>query len=167
MPDFSSQSCYTENMETATCQKHGKHFIDAEMPTCPACITETQTGMEVLSFYSRAQAIEDGELIDVSSVALEAGIKFPVALTRAVYGRCVEIPKDVRAQDESGRLWDVLWMLRCAIQGSIPCRKPSPDLLYFSVSVRNKKREQIELKSLCHPGDTPAPCITIMLPDED
>ena len=39
---------------------------------------------EVISSYSRAQAIEDGVLVDVSSVARAAGIKFPVAMTRTV-----------------------------------------------------------------------------------
>ena len=39
---------------------------------------------EVISSYSRAQAIEDGVLVDVSTVAKEAGIKFPVAMTAAV-----------------------------------------------------------------------------------
>jgi hypothetical protein len=34
--------------------------------------------------YSRAQAIEDGVLSDVSSAAREVGIRYPVALTRVV-----------------------------------------------------------------------------------
>lgn len=38
--------------------------------------------------YSRADALRDGVLIDVSAVAREAGIRYPVALTRAVWERC-------------------------------------------------------------------------------
>ena len=56
---------------------------------------------EVISSYSRAQAIEDGVLVDVSSVAREAGIKFPVAMTRTVWGKYVEVPEGVSCQDET------------------------------------------------------------------
>ena len=44
---------------------------------------------EVISTYSRAQAIEDGVLIDAGSMASEAGFKWPVALTSAVWADCV------------------------------------------------------------------------------
>ena len=37
--------------------------------------------MVVISSYTRAEAIEDGVLVDVSKVAREAGIKYPVAVT--------------------------------------------------------------------------------------
>ena len=37
----------------------------------------------VISCYSRAQAIEDGVLVDVTNMAREAGFKWPVALTHA------------------------------------------------------------------------------------
>ena len=59
--------------------------------------------------YSRADALRDGVLIGVSAVAREAGIRYPVALTRAVWARCVAVPPGVPCQDEAGRLWDVLW----------------------------------------------------------
>jgi hypothetical protein len=38
-------------------------------------------------------------LIDVSAVAREAGIRYPVALTRAVWERCVAVPPGVLFQD--------------------------------------------------------------------
>lgn len=41
---------------------------------------------EVTCTYSRAQALEDGVLVDVSETAREAGIKLPVALTATVWG---------------------------------------------------------------------------------
>ncbi|MGA2076155.1 MAG: DUF6573 family protein [Terriglobia bacterium] len=121
---------------------------------------------EIIYAYTRAQAIEDGELVDVSETAREAGIKFPVAVTRAVWVKYVEIPEGVTCQDERGRLWDILWMLRCnAGRGG--------DTLFFKLYVRNHNRERLTkadlviLKAVCGPGDTPEPVITIMLPDED
>ena len=64
---------------------------------------------EPIHRYTRAQAIADGALIDVSEVAREAGITRPVALTRAVWDRYVRVPQGVIGQDEAGRLWDICW----------------------------------------------------------
>jgi hypothetical protein len=47
---------------------------------------------DLIHAYTRADAIRDGVLIDVSAVAREAGFKFPVALTAAVWERCVTVP---------------------------------------------------------------------------
>jgi hypothetical protein len=65
---------------------------------------------DLIHRYTRAQAIEDGVLIDVSATAREAGIRYPVALTWAVWARCVSVPHGVECQDEAGRLWDVLFL---------------------------------------------------------
>jgi Family of unknown function (DUF6573) len=122
---------------------------------------------DLISSYSRAQAIEDGVLVDVTATAKEAGIRFPVALTRAVWSQCVEVPAGVQGQDESGRLWDVLWMFRQQ------ARRTSGGLLTFTLYVRNSRRVKLDrrdivtLKAVCGPGDTAEPVITIMLPDED
>jgi hypothetical protein len=69
---------------------------------------------EIVHRYTRADAIRDGVLIDVSAVAREAGIRYPVALTRAAWERCITVPPGVLCQDEAGRLWDVLWLLALA-----------------------------------------------------
>ena len=50
------------------------------------------------------------------ATAQEAGIRWPVALTRAAWERCVTVPPGVACQDEAGRLWDVALMLACAIR---------------------------------------------------
>jgi hypothetical protein len=54
-------------------------------------------------------------LIDVSAVAREPGIRYPVALTRTAWEQCVAVPSGVVCQDEAGRLWDAVYMLRLAI----------------------------------------------------
>ncbi|PXV79112.1 DUF6573 family protein [Nitrosomonas eutropha] len=40
---------------------------------------------DVIHTHTRAQLIEDGDLIDVSETAREAGFMVPVAITRAVW----------------------------------------------------------------------------------
>jgi len=118
--------------------------------------------------YTRAQALEDGVLVDVSDTAREAGIKFPCAVTRTVWDRYVVVPEGLSAQDERGRLWDIVFMMRTAIQ-----RNRDTDTIRFQLYVRNTKREKLDkrdlvtLKAICGPGDDAEPVITIMLPDED
>jgi hypothetical protein len=120
---------------------------------------------DLIHRYSRADALRDGELIDVSATAREAGIRWPVALTRAVWERCVSVPPGVACQDEAGRLWDVLWMLRCAIGRS------SGAEVRFGVHVRNDNRDGtpplVRLKAVSGPGDDGEPVITVTPSDED
>ena len=124
-------------------------------------------GAEVLYAYTRKQALADGVQIDVSEMAREAGLKFPVYLTRAVWENYVRVPDGVRCQDEKGRLWDIVWMLRCA------ARRTNGPQMRFQLHVRNDNRDRtpplVTLKAVCGPRDIddPAPAITIMLPDED
>lgn len=131
---------------------------------------ETMEFWPVISAYSRAQAIEDGMLIAVDEpTASEAGFKFPIAMTAAVFEQCVAVPEGLESQDVAGRLWDVLWMLRCAIKRSI-----AGSDIPFELFVRSKNsgprlcgRDLVKLKALCGPGDDAEPVITIMLPHED
>ena len=47
----------------------------------------------VIFAYTRAQAIDDGILVDVSETAREAGFKIPVAVTRTVWNRLIALPE--------------------------------------------------------------------------
>jgi hypothetical protein len=122
---------------------------------------------EVIYAYTRKQAIADGVQVDVTTTALEAGIKFPVFLTRSVYDAYVAVPEGVTGQDEAGRLWDVIWMARFAILRSHGHTDRLPVALY----VRNDNRaaKLIKLIAVCSAldMDDPQPAITIMLPTED
>ena len=122
---------------------------------------------EIVYAYSRAQAVADGVQIEVTKTAQEAGIKFPVFLTRAVYDAYVTVPPNITGQDESGRLWDIVWMLRFAIQRT----KPGTLRLPVACYVRNNNRAArlVKLIATCGPLDIddPQSAITVMLQDED
>jgi hypothetical protein len=123
--------------------------------------------------YTRSQAIADGFQVEVSKVAREAGITFPVFLTRAVYDNYVTVPpalKDGKCgshQDEAGRLWDIVWMTRFAIRKAQPGQTRLPVALY--VRNDNRRARLIKLIATCGPLDIddPQPAITVMMPDED
>ena len=82
---------------------------------------------------TRSQAIADGVLFDVSGMAAEADLKFPTAVSAAVWRKCIDLPANYRgAQDGNGRLWDVL---NCA-SGAAQANKPDSDIVEFRVVVR-------------------------------
>jgi hypothetical protein len=136
---------------------------------------------EVIYSYTRASAIDDGVLVDVSELAKRAGFKFPVAITQAVWAGYITPPKESRkwGQSEAGRLGDTLFMLSQAIRKGV-----EGDTIYFEVIYTNGqtyerdidgvslspgeiKSQTKRLKSVCGPGDNYEPVITIMKQNED
>ena len=121
----------------------------------------------VIYSYTRAQAVADGVQVEVTKTAQEAGIKFPVFLTRTVFDSFVAVPEGVTGQDEAGRLWDICWMLRFAILRSHGHTDRLPVALY----VRNDNRAARLVKLIASCGaldmDDLQPAITVMMPDED
>jgi hypothetical protein len=127
--------------------------------------TETSPeAFDLIHSYTRAQAIADGVIVDVTATAREAGILWPVALTAAVHAEYVAVPSGVECQDEAGRLWDILWMLACALR-----RRPSGSRFPFRLYVRNTNRAPrlFELHAVVAGGDHGEPTLTVMLPHED
>lgn len=120
---------------------------------------------EVIHSYSRAQAIEDGVLVDVTEVGREAGFNCSVALTRGAWEKAVAVPEGAEAigQSESGRLWDVLYLARHA------ARRGGSQTLYTVsvVTTKGGQRRNVRLKLHAGPGDNAELVITILLPEED
>ena len=126
----------------------------------------------VISSYSREQAVEDGMLIDATTMAHEASFRWPVALTHAAWCDCVawsEVDNQNQVyQDESGRLWDVLFMASNAIRTA----SDSGDQLSFSLyrvprNGQSQQAEEVILKLVFGPGDQGEPVVTILMPNED
>ncbi len=116
--------------------------------------------------YSRAQALKDGVLVNAGELAKEAGFTFPIALTAAVHAAYVKVPDEVYGQDESGRLWDILSMLRFAIKKQT-ANGPICRFQLYAANNDDYPAELITLKAHCGPGDNLEPVLTIMLPNED
>jgi hypothetical protein len=127
---------------------------------------EAEDGFVVISAYSRAQALDDGVLVDVTELAKKCGIKAPVALTRAVWDRYVELTPaaEQSGNDETGRLWDVLWMFYCAA-----VKNPNEAEIRYTLRVvtDSVRPSLVELKAMIGPGDDGEAVITILLPEED
>jgi hypothetical protein len=105
-------------------------------------------------------------------MANEAGFKWPVALTSAAWSDCVAWTDDDSQkqvyQDQSGRLWDVVYIASHAIRTS----KNSGDRMLFQLYRVPRDGQTVEaklitLKLIIGPGDSGEPVITILLPKED
>ena len=126
---------------------------------------------DVVSIYTRSQAIDDGLFVDVTETAREAGFRRHTVVTNNVWSRCVDVPAALAGsgQDEQGRLWDVLWMASVAAR-----RAPAGEsLVTFRVSVVDGQRPDGSLDRREHelwlhlgPGDRAEPVLTIMFPED-
>ena len=135
---------------------------------------------EPISAYTRAQALADGVLVDLTTatddrghrLCEQAGFKVPVAITRTAWAKTVEaggawkphgdgeILELKGGQSLTGRIWDLLWLLRIA------CDQSNADRVHFQVLVDvqgDGRHETVKLWALCGPGDDAKPTITIML----
>jgi hypothetical protein len=124
----------------------------------------------VIITYSRAEAIEDGVLVDMTqepfgSLAREAGIVWPIAMTSTAFSEFVEVSESAghACQDIKGRWWDVVWLFR------MTRRKVSPLEARWKLLVREPAGRLVEkeLKCVSGPADDGSPCLTFMLPNED
>jgi hypothetical protein len=127
--------------------------------------TESPFG-PVIYAYTRSQAVADGVQVEVTKTAQEAGIKFPIFLTRAVFDTYVAVPDGVTGQDEAGRLWDLVWMARFAILRSHGHTDRLPVALY--VRNDNHRAKLVKLIATCSALDIddPQPALTLMMADE-
>lgn len=124
----------------------------------------------VIYAYTRAQAIADGVLVDVTETAEEVGFKLPVAITEALHN-CLTPTKADQAigQDYDGRLWDVIWLAAFTIK----LADPGTDTVSFTVELQEvdvksgqPKKVDLRLRAVCGPGDEGEPVVTIGFPED-
>ena len=125
-------------------------------------------GDDVVFAYSRAQAIEDGVLVDASTGPLaevsRQHFRYPIAMTRAVWElihKAVNNPK--YCNDYCGVWHDICWMARQNVT-----KRLDPTTHLFEVIITGVGRRRYHtLKIVCGPGDDAEPVLTVMLPEED
>jgi len=120
--------------------------------------------------YSRAQAIADGALVDVTEIGAEVGFKLPVAITEALHNRLM--PKkadDAIGQEYDGRLWDVLWQAAFTIK----LADPGTGTFSFTFALQEvdaksgrPQTTDLRLRAVCSPGDEGEQIVTIGFPED-
>lgn len=136
---------------------------ETNIPSIDEIITEE---WEYVSRYSRSMALADGVLIDVTEQAKLFGFTLPVAITDGAYvDAVIEYCRGTNTQ-EAARLNAVLMTVRDAIRSKI---KHASDRVYFRLPTADAEGTYYHLTLIAHcgPGDSPAPVITIMRPEDD
>ena len=120
---------------------------------------------DLIHRYTRAEALEDGTLVDVSETAKGVGFRIPVALTRTAWSDCVawaeEDNERVVYQDESGRLWDLLWMAINAARRNTEASRLEFKVLRVPRDSRTGQPVSVTLVLDIGPGDQGEAVITI------
>ena len=146
---------------------------DAEVGTCRDCAATfplprssslEETFGEVIHSYSRAEAIADGVLVDLTKWAgpegMLSGWKCPVAATAALWNKIEDIPERTRGtQTARGRAHDVLWMAFLAAK-----RAPEGEsLVPFRVIMptAGSRERTLELVAHAGPGDAAELVVTL------
>ena len=117
--------------------------------------------------YSRAEAIFDGVLVDVTEQAKQIGFKIHTVITGTIFHGYIEPPAGVDGsfgQSVTGRLHDVLTLALFAARRAV-----NTDRVTFKVDFLMSPGRQETIEAIAHigPGDTPAPVLTIMMPEDD
>ena len=116
--------------------------------------------------YTRAQAIEDGVLINVTAQAKETGFKIHTVVTDNLFHTYIAPPAGLEGEGQSvsGRLHDLFMVLRTAILGKSTTDYLELDVLFLMAPARH---ELARLVAVVGPGDEGEPVLTIMLPGDD
>ena len=116
------------------------------------------TDEDLIYSYSRAEALRDGVLVDLTERARCCGIRYPTACTQGVQAliEAIEDPHPtLRHVQALGRTDAVLVAMLAAIR-----QARGTDRVHFEAL-------GCALWAQCGPGDTAAPVITIMVEGED
>lgn len=119
----------------------------------------------LISTYSRAAALADGVLIDISVTAKSYGFKLPTAISDALYRGYVMPPEGLEAEGQSleGRLHDLLTLAMVAARKSL-----GEDRVYFDIAflMRPGKLEKVRVVLHVGPGDSGEAVLTLCLPED-
>ena len=131
-------------------------------------MTTDKTFGNLIYSYTRAQAIEDGVLIDITADAQVHGFKVHTVVTDNLYHQYIEVPTGLDrsfGQSSAGRLHDLLTLAMFAARAS-----KGTDRVYFKVDflMEPGRTETVQVIAHIGPGDDGViPVLTIMLPEDD
>jgi hypothetical protein len=121
---------------------------------------------DMIFSYTRAQAIEDGVLVDVTDAAREVGLALHTAVTESVWAEIRAIPEAFKgSQDEKSRLQDIL--VAAAFHARIAPEGMRQIFFRVIMPVEGESKRQHTYQLHIGPGDVGEPVLTIMQEYED
>ena len=121
----------------------------------------------IISRYTRADALTDGVLIDVTPIARAAGFTVSVAVTHALMADIESVPSSlIGLADRDGRVWDVLHMTRAEIRRAGDTDRLEVSLVMPVALPDGPLRMWTTFQAVIGPGDDGDAVITLMGLDE-
>ncbi|MEI1280257.1 DUF6573 family protein [Leptospira venezuelensis] len=125
---------------------------------------------EIIDSYTRAEAIKDGGLIDLSngefSHLVKRIYKYPLAVTAGVWHEIRWIVENSNDQVSFENVIEV--MLKATILNKTKVIDESSHLFRLNLSIQDLPGPSYrDFKIICGPGDNASPVLTILLPEED
>lgn len=120
--------------------------------------------LQVVRYSSRAQALKDGTLVDITVAAEQAGLRgLHVAMTREAWSRCVAATPVMEnaGSNRHRRLWEVAGMLHAAMRRSVPRCEITLEIRCLDQSLRTIA---VPLRVVAGTGDAGKPVLTLTLP---
>ena len=103
-------------------------------------------------------------LVDVTTIAQEAGFRYCVAVTEGLMAAIETIPSHCSREDVQERLWDVIWMASLsARRAKSGCSRVVFEVI-LCIEGTTEKYQTLILN--IRPGNTPKPVITIGFPED-
>ena len=143
------------------------YYYDVPYSTAPS---------PALRLASREQRLRDGNLVDLSRIACEAGFRAPVAISKEALSACLIGLPDV-APDHihdpcsshiaARRLWSMLWAAAAEVM-----HRHEDRTVFFSARLDPDDAgaapaSEVHLKLVIDVGTTDRPVATILLPDQE
>ncbi|GFK92803.1 hypothetical protein NNJEOMEG_00630 [Fundidesulfovibrio magnetotacticus] len=121
---------------------------------------------EIIYSYTRAQALDDGVLVDISAAAREYGFKLPTAVTDNLFHGHVVPPEGLEGEGQSveGRLHDLLSLAMIAARRGMNHNRVEFEVLFL---MRPGGREKVTVILHVGPGDQGEAVLTLMLPGDE
>ena len=127
----------------------------------------TDNEWNLIYSYTRAQAIEDGVLIDVTEAARGVGFKVHTVVTATLFHGYLEPPTGLEGEGQStaGRLHDLLFLVLCAARKNHAGADRAAVRAAFLM--KPGRTETVDVIAHIGPGDQGEPVLTLMLPEDD
>jgi len=118
----------------------------------------------IISTYTKQDAIDDGIFIDITEQASKAGFKIPVAITKNLFSTFISSAKsdEVEAEADTNKRLDVF--LKQMYQECLTANRNN-SILTAKIYLDNKRAVVWAVIEGTSPSD-PRPTITIMLPED-
>ena len=113
------------------------------------------------NIYNRADAIADGQLIDVSHNSRELGFRLNVAVTASAWAQAVAVPHN--REEETERLFALLGR----VQSELDYGTATDHRFMLNAAVEDGEDKQIEIRVTVGPDERGNSVITVMLGYEE